>query len=428
MLRTAIRGLLIIAFVLCSVFPASAYSLLQPQTWPDPFNPTHWPFTLIPVPEVATDPNGGTTYGMLFVFLFKNQQGDIEKIVAPDLNNNTDLGFGGAFRLLSYPSEDTQWYFIAGGHVNLDRAVDVFFSKGRTHEQWWSFEGRVFAEHDPTERFFGIGNDSRLGGESNYMTKQVYVRALFGWNINKNLQLALFLRPRYIRIGNGAFNNLPQTTVKYPTVKGIEGGSEIYNEIRASYDTRDSIDIPRSGGLALIYYGIADRRFMSSISYNRFGVDLHHYWNLGNYFAMPLAKRFTIAAHGYLQYIPAGIETPFWSMGRLGGYDSVLWEQQTLRGYGTGRFTDNNLSVANFELRTRVFEADVFGTHGIAEVAPFAEAGRVFHNMSGDPFTALHPVGGIGLRGIAEPFVVGYLDVGWGGEGTAVFTGVNYPF
>jgi outer membrane protein assembly factor BamA len=365
---------------------------------------------------------------MLFVFLFKNQQGDIENILAPDLNNNTDLGFGGAFRFLSYPSADTQWYFVSGGHVNLDRFVDLNFSSGRTHEKWWSFEGRVFFEHDPTERFFGIGNDSRLGGESNYMTKQVYVRTLFGWNITKNLQIALVLRPRYVRIGNGAFNNLPQTTVKYPTVKGIQGGSEIYNEIRASYDTRDSIDIPRSGGLALIYYGISDRRFMSSISYNRFGVDLHHYWTLGNYFAMPLAKRFTIAAHGYLQYTPAGIETPFWSMARLGGYDSILYDEQTLRGYGTGRFRDNNLSVANFELRTRVFEADVFGTHGIAELAPFAEAGRVFHNMSGDPLTALHPVGGIGIRGIAEPFVVGYVDVGWGGEGTAVFTGINYPF
>ena len=70
---------------------------------------------------------------------------------------------------------------------------DRIFQTGRTHEQWWSFDGRIFFEHDPTERFFGLGNDSRLGGESNYQTKQVYVRALFGWNISKILQLALSL-------------------------------------------------------------------------------------------------------------------------------------------------------------------------------------------------------------------------------------------
>jgi hypothetical protein len=32
------------------------------------------------------------------------------------------------------------------------------------------------------------------------------------------------------------------------------------------------------------------------------------------------------------------------------------------------------------------------------------------------------------LRALAEPFVVAYLDVGWGGEGTAIFTGIDYPF
>jgi hypothetical protein len=48
--------------------------------------------------------------------------------------------------------------------------------------------------------------------------------------------------------------------------------------------------------------------------------------------------------------------------------------------------------------------------------------------MSEDPVTDLHPVGGAGFRAIAEPFVVGYVDLGFGGEGAAVFSGINYPF
>jgi len=424
-MRRVLRSLLLIAFVVCSSLPAAAFSLLEPNTWPQPFNPAQWPFTLIPIPEVATDPNGGTTYGALFAFLFKDQQNEIQNIFAPDFNNNTDLGVGGAVRFFSYPSENTQWYVLAEAHRNLQRQADLNFSTGRTHEQWWSFDGRIFFEHDPTERFFGLGNDSRLGGESNYETKQVYVRALFGWNISKNLQLALVFRPRYVRIANGAFNSIPQTLTVYPTVKGVNGGSEVYNEVRASYDTRDAIDIPRAGGLALIYAGIADRRFMSSVSYNRFGGDLRYYWTPDK--LIP-EKRLTIAMHAYLQYTPAGNETPFWSMARLGGEESLLYDQQTLRGYGVGRFTDDNLAVTNVEFRTRVYEADLFGTHGIAEIAPFAEAGRVFHHMSEDPVTDLHPVGGVGFRAIAEPFVVGYVDVGWGGEGAAVFSGINYPF
>ncbi len=126
--------------------------------------------------------------------------------------------------------------------------------------------------------------------------------------------------------------------------------------------------------------------------------------------------------------MPAGNEVPFWSMARLGGESSLLFNQQTLRGYGAGRFVDNNLFDINVEMRSRVWETDIFNTHGILELAPFFDVGRVFHNPGEDFVTDLHPVGGMGFRGIAEPFVVGYVDVGWGGEGAAVFSGINYPF
>ena len=79
-------------------------------------------------------------------------------------------------------------------------------------------------------------------------------------------------------------------------------------------------------------------------------------------------------------------------------------------------------------MRSRVWETDIFNTHGILELAPFFDVGRVFHNPGEDFVTDLHPVGGMGFRAIAEPFVVGYVDAGWGGEGAAVFSGINYPF
>jgi hypothetical protein len=33
-----------------------------------------------------------------------------------------------------------------------------------------------------------------------------------------------------------------------------------------------------------------------------------------------------------------------------------------------------------------------------------------------------------GFRGIAEPFVVGYGNVGYRGEGVIIFSGIEYPF
>jgi hypothetical protein len=147
---------------------------------------------------------------------------------------------------------------------------------------------------------------------------------------------------------------------------------------------------------------------------------------LRRYYA--LNERITLAGHAFVEYNPSGNETPFWSLARLGGQESLLTDQETLRGYGAGRYIDNNSVVVNGEVRTRVWDHDIFGTHGILEIAPFMDIGRVAHNLGFSPFDELHTTGGVGFRGIAEPFVVGFVDVGYGGEGVAVFSGINYPF
>jgi hypothetical protein len=408
--------LLLMSWVSCApaaraftlVNPDTWPGYLNPNTWPSPLNPHNWPFTLVPVPEIATDPNSGVTVGVLAAMLFTNKQGEINNILAPDIITNPTLGPGGTFRYLGYPSSDEQYYVIAGFERKIARRVDLDYAIGRTHLKDFSFEAHFFFERDPTERFFGIGNSSSQGNESNFTTEQVYFEGTLGYNITPRLQIALFERPRYVRLFNGAFESTPTIFKQFPNIRGLGGG------------TRDSIDLPTQGGYERIYASIADRRFLSSISYTRFGADVRYYF--------PIARNITLATHGYLQYMPSGNEVPFWSMARLGGESSLLMDQQTLRGYGAGRFVDNNMLDLNVEMRTRVWETDIFNTHGILELAPFFEAGRVFHNPGENFVTDLHPVGGMGFRGIAEPFVVGYVDVGWGGEGAAVFSGINYPF
>ena len=71
---------------------------------------------------------------------------------------------------------------------------------------------------------------------------------------------------------------------------------------------------------------------------------------------------------------------------------------------------------------------DLFSQEISVQAAPFIDAGRVFHSIGQNPVSGLHPAGGIGLRAIARPFIVGYVDVGYGAEGVAIFSGINYPF
>ena len=139
--------------------PACAYTLLSPdswpgylnpRTWPTPLNPHNWPFTLVPVPEIETDPNSGQTYGVLAAMLFTDKQGEINNILAPDIINNSTLGPGGTFRYLGYPSSDEQYYVIAGFEQKIARHVDLDYAIGRTHQGALSFNAHFFFERGNT--------------------------------------------------------------------------------------------------------------------------------------------------------------------------------------------------------------------------------------------------------------------------------------
>jgi len=167
----------------------------------------------------------------------------------------------------------------AGAQQVIARTVDLNYATGRTRETWYSLEGRLFFERDPTDRFYGIGNDSRLGGQSNYTTEQVYVRAKFGWNITQALQLGLVTRPRYFRLLKGAFTTIPQTSTFYPRVKGV-GAAARYGLKHG----QPTIPVIRSTSTRR-HPGRGLRRYRPEgapefVSYNRVGVDLHRYWTL----------------------------------------------------------------------------------------------------------------------------------------------------
>src|SRR5207249_850784 len=132
--------------------------------------------------------------------------------------------------------------------------------------------------------------------------------------------------------------------------------------------------------------------------------------------------------HAAVQYMPVDASTPFWALSSLGGDRSVLGERQPLRGFGNDRFIDRNLISASAEFRARVLDLNLFSTELGIELAPFVDIGRVFHRLDDNPLSSLHRAAGLGFRAIAEPFIVGYLDIGFGGNGVAIFSGINYPF
>jgi hypothetical protein len=162
------------------------------------FDPRTSPF--IPIPEVATDPNSGTSFGVLPIYLVTDEEKQIRKIYAPDVTYHPQLGIGARFRLFGYPSEDTAWYVVGGARQRIEREFDADYTTGIKRTEPWSFSARALYDRSATPRFFGIGNDTTLSERTNYTQEEGYVDAVIARNVTPQLQVSLEMRPRAVTI------------------------------------------------------------------------------------------------------------------------------------------------------------------------------------------------------------------------------------
>jgi hypothetical protein len=404
--------------------PAPAPAAVAPQAPPPQglarwFDPDTAPF--IPVPEIDIDPVTGTTLGIIPTTLVTDDQGEIKRIYAPDIIHSEYFGWGARARVFAYPSADTQWSLVGGAKEYVESEFDGEYQAGRLRNDTWSLSLSAVYDRSGTPRFYGIGDDSRSHNVSVYTDQQEYLAVQLGWNITHNWQLAWRVMPREVTITAGLLRNFPSTTERFPDLLGIGTTHEFLNRALLSYDTRDDLTIPTSGAEVVIYGGVAsDTGSINDSLFSEAGVDWREYWT-------PMSS-LTWAAHSSLRYMPTAHQAPFWALSSIGGDESIIGGDQPLRAYGQGRFYDRNSFSASLEMRQRVASFDAVATHIELQVTPFVDTGSVFARTSTSPLTGLHTAVGVGIRAVARPFVVGYVDVGVGNEGAAVFTGINFPF
>jgi hypothetical protein len=395
---------------------------VKPSAPPQDLSERHWynalPF--LPVPEIAQDPDSGTTVGLLPVWLITDDQQRIRRIIAPDVLYNPNFGYGFHGRIYDYPSEDRQWSVEAGAKERVEREFDGEYTLGRLREGRWSFTGSVIYDVNGSPRFFGIGNGTAQRNETNFTNRQGLLQAQVGYNFTHAWQLLLTARLRVVDILPGTLDKIASIGQRFPQVRGLGTNYEQLNRLSIIYDTRDNLTAPRQGMTWVAYGGVASRSgLLNNSLYSEAGIDGRVFW--------PMNPKTILATHVSLRYLPSTERLPFWALSTLGGGQSVVGGEQPLRGFGEGRFYDRNSFSATAELRRTAFEFDAI-SHVEIEVAPFVDVGNVFHNGPTFPIRALHKVAGVGFRGIARPSVVGYVDVGYGSDGAAVFTGINYPF
>ncbi len=377
------------------------------------------PPVFVPIPKIVTDPNSGTTVGVIPTWLLEDDQARIHRIIAPDIQHNPLFGWGAHARLLDYPSEDVQWSAVAGASQHVQRKLDFEYQRGRLHRTRWFFSASLLYIRDGTPRYYGIGNTTAQSAQSNYTSVQKLAQAQIGLNLTPAWQLLYTLRLQQLEV-------LPGTLQGIPSIETLYGADllgttrELLNRLAIVYDTRNDPTIPTVGMRWFAYGGIATNSASGGMQYSEAGLDGSVYWTLG--------PATVLATHVALRYLPDLEHVAFWQLSSVGGDRSFLGGPQPLRGFGQGRFTDRNSFSVTGELRQSIVNVGIFKTRVELELAPFVELGKVFERSDSSPVSHLHPVLGIGFRGIARPFVVGYVDVGYGQEGVAVFTGIDYPF
>ncbi len=404
----------------CTALAAETPSLVSATEAVEParatsFNLDRLPF--IPVPEIDTSPHSGVTLGLIPVVLSYDERGHIDRILAPDVIHSQYFGWGARWRTFSYPSDDERWSVVAGGKQRVEREFNAVYDLGLSRGDHWSWSAHAMFDRSGTGRFFGLGNASPRTKETTFVDQQTRVEVTAGRNFTREMQLAYLVRADSIRIERGVLGFLPSIEDVYPRLQGVGEVHELQQRLTLTYDTRDSVAVPRRGERLAAFAGIATHS-LGKPMYSYVGADGTWLW--------PIGPDVTLVAHAAARVMPSYADAPFWALSSIGGDRSVVAEAQPLRSYGAGRFVDRNSVSASVEARSWVRSFHLFGTDLKLVLAPFVDAGKVFR--SGSPASHAHVGSGMGFRLVAIPFVVGYLDVGYGREGLAVFSGIDYPF
>jgi hypothetical protein len=380
-------------------------------------NPATAPF--IPVPVIGADPNSGTTLGILPTWVHTNEQDEISRIIAPDLIHNPNFGWGAHGRIFDYPSENEQWSLLAGISQRVYREFDAEYQTELTRKRRWSLNYSLIYDQSGTERFFGLGNGTRKATQTNYTRSQELAQFEAGLNLSHEWQVLFSVRPQRFEVRGGALSGVPSIESRFPAIPGFGVTTSVLNRVSVIYDTRDNLVVPTHGVQWIAYGGLASRHgILHDSLYSETGVD--------GRVILKLSDAAVLATHVALRYTPSARQLPFWAYSSLGGDRDFVGGEQMLRGFGSGRYYDRNSFAASIEYRRGVFGFDAATSHVDIEATPFIDVGDVFSGRS--PARHLHKVIGVGFRGIARPFIVGYVDIGYGTEGVATFTGINYPF
>ncbi|HXG70034.1 MAG TPA: BamA/TamA family outer membrane protein [Gemmatimonadaceae bacterium] len=294
----------------------------------------------------------------------------------------------------------------AGQSLRGYRMVRGDFFMPRLLDQRLEIGVETSYRYHPQEDFYGLGFGSLEADRTNFLYEapEIQGRAMFKpvpW-FNAGARVGSI----DVTVGRGKDNQFPDTASRFNEAAAAGLSSQpkfLYNDLFATFDTRDQPGNPRAGG----YYGVLWRRYNDRdtdvYSFDRIDADLQQFlpvFDKKRVVALRLQLNTTTAGNGN--------DVPFYFQPTLGGADS-------LRGAAEFRYRDRNTLSLNVEYRWEAFSG--------LDMALFSDFGSVAPRFSGLEFADLESAYGIGLRFNTYKAVFLRIDVAGGGrDGIKLYT------
>jgi hypothetical protein len=374
-------------------------------------------FLGVPVPVVYSDPNIGVGAGIMPVFLYRPGE-RIEVIFAPSVDYNEIVSATFASRLFWYPTVREEFLLYDSVSLVENTEHEIHFHGRDRFFEHTDFFARADYFVDGTRRFFGLGADTTKQDETNYEQREFGAEADLGYRIfDDRVRLGATVRYRRDDTTRGIVKSLPQTNDVFPNVPGV-GADELNTlafGLHGTLDLRDSDIIPTDGLLLDVIFEAAPRGLISDIAFWR--------WKIDAVYHLPIVEDvWTHVMRATWHGVSTDSRTPFWELPTLGG-------DKNLRGFGLGRYTDDNYLLFTAEERARVFDFAIDENRLIIEFAGFCDVGRVYGRGGGLTKRDWNFVPGAGVRLLLpESGIIARADFGLGSDGLAAFVVLGYPF
>ena len=368
------------------------------------------------VPAISTSKNDGSDFGVIVPFLDSDQGGNLRSLFAPMIIHNSFLGVRGTLNYFYYWPGGNQMELVGSFTEEIERKLKFRYQDpGFIQGLFFLDVGAQFFKN-ATKRFFGIGQITPEGNETNYTGREIQVHWNFGIHLNDVTRLAVNQRFREVKIQPGGVDTEPYARDRFPSAPGMKGATILAHRLVFQYDSRDNWNTPTAGTRFEAFGELAqnfDHKEGEDLQYSRYGIDLRQ--------IIPSpSKRYVLIARANMQ-LSFGDGIPFYEQSSLGGEDN-------LRGFGRDRFIDKHLVSFSAEERIHLFALNMFNVNIECEMTPFIDMGRTYQDFKFRQFNEWEFTPGVGFRGIVRPNVIGRVDWAYSKEGGAVFAGLNYPF